>query len=207
MPSRFAVVALLGFCVLLAFALAALTRRYPGHRRLILGAVGFALAFELLSVPRTLYSAEIPPLYRTIAADPRPIRVLELPFGIRDGLSSIGDFQASSQFYQTAHGKRLVGGYLSRISRERETFLRRRPVLNALVALSEKRELSARKAARARRAADDFVDQARLGYVVINTARATPQLRDFAITLFDLQRIETAGVLELYVPGVVTNSR
>ena len=207
MPSRFAVVALLAFCVIFTSALVSLTSRFPERRRLILGAVGFALAFELLPIPRPLYSAEIPSVYRTIAADPRPVRVLELPFGIRDGVSSVGDFRASSQFYQTAHGKPLVGGYLSRISAQRVAQMRRRPVLNALVALSENRELSARTAARARRRADEFVDQARLGYVVIDTSRATSELRDFAIALFDLQRIETAGVFELYVPGVLKNSR
>ncbi len=137
---------------ILAFALAAITSRDPRRRRLILATVGCALAIELLPVPRTLYSAEIPAIYRTIAADPRPVRVLELPFGIRDGLSSIGDYSAASQFYQTAHGKPLVGGYLSRVSPQRKRrLLRRRPVLNALVALSEKRELSARGAERARR--------------------------------------------------------
>jgi hypothetical protein len=207
MPSRFAIVALLGVCVLFAAALVALTRRYPERRRLILGAVGFALAFELLPVPRTLYSAEIPSIYRTIAADPRPIRVLELPFGIRDGLSSVGDFRASSQFYQTAHGKPLVGGYLSRISRRRADQLRGRPVRGALIALSEQRDLDDRVASRARRAAGEFIAQGRVGYVVVDTSRATPQLRDFAIALFDLQRIETAGVFELYVPGIVRNSR
>jgi hypothetical protein len=207
MPSRFAVVTLLGFCVIFAAALAALTRRQPERRRLILGVVGFALAFELLPIPRTLYSAEIPPVYRTIAADPRPVRVLELPFGIRDGLSSVGDFRASSQFYQTGHGKPLVGGYLSRISRQRAAQLRGRPVRAALIALSEQRDLDERIAARARRAAPEFIAQGRVGYVVVDTSRATPQLRDFAIALFDLQRVETAGVFELYVPGIVNNSR
>ena len=168
---------------------------------LILGVVGFALAFELLPIPRTLYSAEIPPIYRTIAADPRPVRVLELPFGIRDGLSSFGDYRASSQFYQTAHGKPLVGGYLSRISQQRAAQLRGRPVRAALIALSERRDLDERVATRARRAAGEFIEQGRLGYVVIDTSRATPELRDFAIALFDLQRVETAGVFELYVPG------
>ena len=201
MPARFAVVALLGFCVIFAAALAALTSRQPGRRRLILGVVGFALAFELLPIPRTLYSAEIPPIYRTIAADPRPVRVLELPFGIRDGLSSFGDYRASSQFYQTAHGKPLVGGYLSRISQQRAAQLRGRPVRAALIALSERRDLDERVATRARRAAGEFIEQGRLGYVVIDTSRATPELRDFAIALFDLQRVQTAGVFELYVPG------
>jgi hypothetical protein len=207
MPSRFAVVALLGFCVIFASALAALASRYPQRRRWILGTAAFALAFELLPVPRTLYSAEIPAVYRTIAADPRPIRVLELPFGIRDGLSSIGDFSAASQFYQTAHGKGLVGGYLSRISNRRAAFLRRRPVLNALVALSEKRELSARGAGRARRRAADFLAQERVGYVVIDGARVSPQLREFAITLLNLRRIESSGRYEVYVPDAVMNGR
>ncbi|HYN08325.1 MAG TPA: hypothetical protein VES67_13155 [Vicinamibacterales bacterium] len=206
MPSRFAVVALLGFCVLLAFALAALTSRHPRRRGLILWAAGFALAFEILPVPRTLYSAAIPSIYRTIAADSRPIRVLELPFGIRDGLSSFGDFSAASQFYQTAHGKRLVGGYLSRISQHRVVSLRRRPVLNALIVLSEKRELSDRSANHARRSAGEFLEQSRLGYVVIDTSRTTPQLRDFAITLLNLRKIETDGAFELYVPNAVKNA-
>jgi hypothetical protein len=173
----------------------------------VLWAVGFALAFELLPVPRTLYSAEIPSPYRTIAADTRPVRVLELPFGIRDGLSSFGDFSAASQFYQTAHGKRLVGGYLSRISGQRVAFLRRRPVLNALVTLSEKQPLTDRSASRARRTADEFLEQSRLGYVVIDTSRSTPELRAFAISLFNLRQIETDGVFELYVPGGGANPR
>ncbi|HEY7473987.1 MAG TPA: hypothetical protein VH679_03180 [Vicinamibacterales bacterium] len=206
MPSRFAVVALLGFCVLLAFALAAITARYPRRRPWMLWAVGVALAFELLPVPRTLYSAEIPSVYRTIAADTRPVRVLELPLGIRDGLSSVGDFSAASQFYQTAHGKRLVGGYLSRISRQRVSFLRRRPVLNALVTLSEKQPLTDRSVGRARRAADEFLEQGRVGYVVIDTSRSTPELRAFAIALFNLRKLEADGVFELYVPGIVKNA-
>jgi hypothetical protein len=201
MPSRFAVVALLGFCVILAYALTALTSRFPQRRRLILGAVGVGLVFELMAVPRTLYSAEIPGVYKTIAADPRPVRVLDLPVGIRDGLSSVGDFSAASQFYQTAHGKQLVGGYLSRVSHQNVDFLRRRPVLNALVELSEKNELDPRTESRARQDVDEFVEQARLGYVVIDTSRATPELRDFAIDLFGLRKVETAGVFELYVPN------
>jgi hypothetical protein len=201
MPSRFAVVALLGFCVILAYALAALTSRFPHRRRLILGAVGVGLGFELMAVPRTLYSAEIPSVYKTIAADPRPVRVLDLPVGIRDGLSSVGDFSAASQFYQTAHGKQLLGGYLSRVSHQNVDSLRGRPVLNALVELSEKTELDPRTESRAHRNADEFVEQARLGYVVIDTSRATPQLRDFAIDLFGLRKVETAGVFELYVPN------
>ena len=61
--------------------------------------------FELFPAPRTLYSGEYSPLSDLIAADPRPVRVLNLPFGVRDGVSSAGNFSARSQFEQTRHNK------------------------------------------------------------------------------------------------------
>ena len=50
--------------------------------------------------------------------DPRPqIRVLELPFGVRDGTSLDGQLhRRGTQYFQTAHGKAIIGGYLSRVS-------------------------------------------------------------------------------------------
>jgi hypothetical protein len=116
MPSRFAVIVVLGLSMLFASALVTLGGRYPQYRTRMIALVGVLLAFELLPVPRTLHSAAIPAIYDVIAADPRPVRVLELPFGIRDGLSSMGDYTAASQFYQTHHHKPLIGGYLSRVS-------------------------------------------------------------------------------------------
>ena len=64
-------------------------------------------------------------------------RVLELPFGVRDGTSSVGNFTARSQFFQTVHHKMLIGGYLSRVSRRRIAELRRYEMLDALITLSE----------------------------------------------------------------------
>jgi hypothetical protein len=41
----------------------------------------------------------------------------------------------------------------------------------------------------------------------VDTSRATPQLRDFAVTLLNLRKIETAGAFELYVPNAMKNSQ
>jgi len=201
MPARFVVVATLGFCVLLALALVALGRRYPHRRRAILAAVAVALVFELWTVPRTLYSAVVPSIYDRIAADPRPVRVLELPFGIRDGLSSLGDFSAGSQFRQTLHGKRLIGGYLSRVSGTRKAFHLRMPVLNALIKLSEGQALTRREVARAIDGAAAFVAAADVGYVVMDSARVSPDLRDFATLVFGLKKVGESDGAELYVPA------
>ena len=60
----------------MAGALAALGARWPQRRRLIGAVAAMLLVFELWPAPRTLYSAEISPIYDRIAADPRPVRVL-----------------------------------------------------------------------------------------------------------------------------------
>jgi len=200
MPQRFAVVALMGVAVLFAHALAVLVRHAPHRRRWIIAAAGIAIAFELAPVPRVLYSAEIPAIYDTIAADPRPVHVLELPFGVRDGLSSLGDFSAVTQFYQTRHGKAVIGGYKSRVSGKRKAELADLPVLGALIRLSEGRHLSPGAEARAREAAPTFAERRHLGYVVMHTNWVRPELRRFAIDFLGLRFVASDDGHELYVP-------
>ena len=202
-PGRFIVLATMCLAVLLAQALAHLGRRYPERRRQILLGTAVLLAFELVPVPRTLYSAGIPALYQTIARDPRPqIRVLELPVGVRDGTSSIGDFSARTQYFQSAHGKAIIGGYLSRVSPRRRLDVRRTPVLNALVALSEGQALTPELGAAAHDRADEFLRRSRLGYVVIDETRASPALIAFATDLLGLTLVSREGPMSLYVPKV-----
>ena len=111
----------------------------PERRRGLLALVAVLLAVELVPAPRVLYSAAIPSIYQRIASDPRPrIRVLELPTGVRDGTSSLGNFNARTQYFQTAHGKAIVGGYLSRVSPRRKAANRRMPVMNALMSLQRR---------------------------------------------------------------------
>lgn len=199
-PTRLAVVVALGVAVFFALALTTLTRRYERQRRLILTIVGVLLAIELIPIPRPLYSAEIPALYRTIAEDPRPGRVLELPFGLRDGVSSLGNFSANSQFYQTAHGKRLIGGYISRVSAIRKETYRSLPVLNAFLILSENQRLDEQTQARARDAAARFLERAGRLYVVVDRDRTSEDLHRFAVDLLDLEKVQEDGRRILYMP-------
>ena len=198
MPPRFMALVTMGFAVLLGYALVSLTSRFPAKRRLILTAAGILLAAELVAAPRPLYSAAIPKIYQVIAADPRPIRVLELPTGIRDGLSSIGDFNAGSQYFQTFHGKGLIGGYLSRVAPSITSRYRRLPVTSALIDVSEGRKLTVGQIDRAIQAADDFVRVTHLGYVVIDSGRVSADLRDFATALLGLRKIAESDGYELY---------
>jgi hypothetical protein len=201
MPPRFAVVAMLGFCVLFAEALVALGRRWEGRRLATLAAVVVLLAAELLPVSRILYSARIPMVYQVIAEDARPIRVLNLPFGILDGLSGMGNFTAASQFFQTAHGKPIIGGYLSRVPEQTKDYYRKIPTVAALLALSEGRSLTPEEHSAAIEHAGDFLRAAQLGYVVIDPARASPELKRFAVEVLQLTLVTQGEGLELWSAG------
>ncbi len=199
-PARFAVLLTLAVAVLFALALAALADRRTGLRRPVIALVGLLLAFELCPAPRPLFDGTIAEVYAQIASDPRDVRVLELPFGVRDGLSSFGDFSAASQFHQTLHGKRLIGGYLSRVSNRRFEMIKRRPVLAVLAALSEGRDVSPAALEEARRRGPVFVDAAGIGYVVVDRLRASPALVALATSALNLEKIAEAGHRELYRP-------
>jgi hypothetical protein len=199
MPARFVAVVSMGSAVLCAFALAALSTRFPSRRRLILGASGVLMAAELIAAPRTLYSAAVPAVFDVIAKDPRPVRVLELPTGIRDGLSSIGDYNAGTQYFQTFHRKGLIGGYLSRVPPSIKARYCQMPVTSALIDISEGRRLTMGQINRALAGADDFVRWSHLGYVVINQARTSDDLRTFATILLGLTKIGESDGFELYV--------
>jgi hypothetical protein len=200
-PGRFAIPAMLAFALLFGYALRYLCDRHPGRRQLTFGMVAAVLLFELLPAPRTLYSAEVPDIYRIIASDPRDVRVLQLPFGFRDGESSLGNFNPAFQYYQTFHGKRLIGAYLSRISPNEIGRQRRRWLtLRALIALSEGKTLSPEVLRVYKSRGPRFIRRANLGYVIISP-QASPQLREFAIEAFGLVKLADSDGLELFQPS------
>jgi hypothetical protein len=201
-PSRFSVVLMLGVAILFATALVALTRRYPAKRRLIVTTVGALLLFELLPAPRPIYSAAVPRIYQQVKNAPADVRLLELPVGARDGTSSIGNFTARSQFYQTFHEKALVGGYLSRVSRRRIGLLRSNEMIDALLVLSEGEEIPDDVKARLIELGPVWTERSKIGFVVIDRARTSDALRAFASGALRLEHVGTDGDLELYRPQI-----
>jgi hypothetical protein len=197
MPTRMTVMVMFGIAVLLALAIRELRQGTP-RGRVIATAVGALLVFELLPAPRVLHSAEVPAVYRAIREDPRPLRVMTLPFGLRDGLSSRGDFSAAYQYFQTAHEKPLVGGYLSRLPRRGVARYRRNRVMRTLMRLSEGRLVEPELMDYALAHGLDAMDDVQLGWVVVDTSRAAPGLRDFAIRAFRLTHVMSESGYELY---------
>ena len=202
MPARYAIPMMMTFSVVFALALGRITAEHPARRRAIVAVVGAALMFELTPYPRQLHSARVPDVFRIIANDPRDVRVLNLPFGFRDGEWSQGNFTAASQFYQTFHQKPLIGGYLSRIGPREMRRQRESVTVRQLIRLSEEQRVSRADLDEVKRRAAGFVDRARLGYVVIEVARTPPAFRRFAIEAYGLVKLGASDGFELYAPAV-----
>ncbi len=169
---------------------------------MIVAVAAVLIVFELFPAPRPLYSAEISLIYDRIAADPRNVRVLSLPFGVRDGTWATGNFRPRSLFHQTRHGKPMIGGYLSRISPTRVENMRRDfPTLGALIALSEKAPIGPEVAATLRARGDRLVGQGNLGYVVIDSRHVPPDRAALVIETLKLRPVEQDRHLTLYVPA------
>ena len=190
MPPRFAVVTTMGVAVLMAGGLAAITARWPERRRWILSVAAILLFMELWPGPRPLYSAAISPIYDTIAADARPIKVLTLPFGVRDGVTSIGNFRPRAQFSQIRHQKMLLGGYLSRVSPERVDLLRHDyPTIGVLIKMSEPARLNDDDLGILAARGSQFVKRTGLGYVVLDQRFISVETAKPVIDAFGLHEL------------------
>jgi len=160
------------------------------------------LVFELWPAPRTLYSAAVSPIYERIAADPRPVRVLSLPFGVRDGTWATGNFRPRSLYHQTHHGKALIGGYLSRVSPRRVEKMRKDyPTLDALITLSEPAPIGPETTARLLERGDVLVEQGNIGYVVIDSRFIAADRAQLVIDALKLVEVQRDQHLTMYVPA------
>jgi hypothetical protein len=201
-PTRFAVIAALGLAVLLGFSLQALLRNGRRERRLLVGVAAALLSFELLPVPRPLFSAAVPEAYAQpqVTSDETGA-LMDLPIGIRDGTSSLGDFTTASQYYQTLHRRPLVGGYLSRISNWQKEETLRSPMLRALFELSEKQMPTRELLEEARASRDSFLQRACVRLVMLDRHRASDALREFAVSALGLTPIFQDASYQLFTPN------
>lgn len=116
--SRFDAVVMLALAVLAAAGVNRLRQGPPRSGRWLAGAALALILFEFLPAPYPISEADTPAWYRTLAADPRPGAVLNLPMNYdRPGYL----------LYQTEHRKPLTVAYISRD--DPRTLTDRAPVL------------------------------------------------------------------------------
>ena len=192
-PSRYAVMLLLCASVLATPGLLWLTQRAGqlGNQRratAILAAVGLLFAAEHISAPLPLNDFRIPAIYEKLAAEPGDFAVLELPTGWRNGARVLGKSDVlimMQQWYQTAHGKRRLGGNTSRNPAYKFQYFSETPVLADLIALmnADQSHLAptleanyATIADEVRQSAPALFDLLGIRYVTLHVEKAPPLL-------------------------------
>lgn len=72
-------------------------------------------------------------IFSTIARDPGPVSVLEIPFVVRDGLSYFGNYHSTALIIaQSFHKKPILGGYSGRISDYIKIYYQNNPLFGYL---------------------------------------------------------------------------
>ncbi len=93
------------------------------------------ILIEHLAVPLPTTDARVPAVYENIAASRDEFTILQLPLGWRNSFGVFGSEQTNLQYFQTGHGKAMLGGNISRAPDFKMDYFKRIPLFQALTAL------------------------------------------------------------------------
>jgi hypothetical protein len=148
-----------------------------------------AVIADTAALPIPMY--QLPPagpIERVLADDLGAGGVLELPAGVRDGLSDMGFVDHRALWFQTIHGRPIVGGFTARLSDRVKAAYARDPTLMALI---EQREGAI---------PPDLVGRLTpygIRFVVLNRDKTSREFRE-ALQRSDLVFVTGDGDRELY---------
>ncbi len=213
-PSRYSVMLLASIAPLVALGAAALWRaRGPRPTRVWWAVLLLPLLlFEHLSAPLPLFDLRAPALYQRVAETPGDFALLELPLGWRNGARVAGkqDILIMQQlWYQSEHGKRLLGGNTSRNPEFKFQYFSEDPTLARLIALTNAADLPQHTALRDalaampvteadRTRARDWAAFLNIHYVMVHRDKLPPETEQAARDLLGLEPVAEDGPLALY---------
>jgi len=177
-PNRNSVILMLGLAVLAAYTINAIFNRLAQTRRspftirsspftiavaVILAAL---ILFEHMTIPLPLSDARVPDVYAQIAADPAEVAVMHLPLGWRNSFGTFGAERTRLQYYQTTHGKPMLGGNISRAPDFKMDYFRRLPFFSVLADIEAGTPVAPERINAARAQADELMQLYNVGYVL-----------------------------------------
>lgn len=202
MPGRAIVVVDLAVAVLGAVALGAWRVR-ARRPNVLLAAAALLITIDLLPAPFPVVSLDHPKLYDALRDRPERGAVCELPFGVRDGFGEIGALDHRVLYYQTIHGRPIVGGFVARLPPSVLAAYRADPLIAGLLRLSNPTADShAAEPLPDRESAAGLLRRDGIRFVVLNRATASPALIDYVVHGLPLTRIEDEGERSLYVTAL-----
>lgn len=123
---RFFIVAALAFSVLAGYGCSELIKRYDVKKIIIVTLLCALIIFEFLSIPYHVTPVDHPSFYQKIGQDPERYGLLEIPMTMNY------DAGVKIQYYQTIHGKPLVGGHAARIPIDARNFEKDTPFIREM---------------------------------------------------------------------------
>jgi hypothetical protein len=201
-PGRAMVVVYLALAMLVAFAAAELRSRWRRSRTWLV-AVAVLIVADYLPAPFPLVALERPAVYGTLRDRTEPGVVCELPLGLRDGFGVRGTFDERVLFYQTIHGRPLVGGFVARLPTNVAAAYEADPLIGDLLRLSsagapvdsEREPPPADVVAASLRANG-------IRWIVVDRERASPRLVKYVELVLPLTSVAQDGERRLYFVDV-----
>jgi len=129
-PNRLIVLTYLCLAVANSLVVEALLTHFPDQGRKVKALVpllGIVILFDFFTAPFPLSDARLPSFYQEKQAFENIQTILDIPVGWRSGSLMVGNLQTAMQHYQTAHQKKLIGGYISRVPAEMMHYYTHRP--------------------------------------------------------------------------------
>ncbi len=172
-PNRNSVLLMLAVAVLVGYALAWLLQQRRVRalaaqpQTWLAGLLCAAIVFEHLALPAPLSDVRVPAVYTQIAADPAPVSVMHLPLGWRNSFGVFGPEKTLLQYYQTVHGKPMLGGNISRAPDFKMDYFRRIELFQTLEDIQFGRSVDPARDAMARAQAGDLLYLYNTGYVLL----------------------------------------
>ena len=134
--ARFDIMVMLGLAVLSAFGVRYWLER-ASRPPLWTAAIALLVSMEYLRVPYPVVTVNIPTVYAEVAGDQRDVTVMEVPLGWRTSWGNSGRCLDEQQLFQIVHGKRLLGGHVSRTTLDQLQRMTTMPGVSQLLSLQE----------------------------------------------------------------------
>jgi hypothetical protein len=147
------------------------------------------LALDYLPAPIPLTALDRPAVYEQLGTIDDSGAVIEVPFGIGDGLSpGRGSQERRLLYYATIHGHPLVGGYIGRMPPNVAQAYEAMPVVGNLLRLSSGEDVIT----------DDTPVGLPFRYLVLDTNTASPELVEYVRDTLDMDLITSGDGKQLY---------
>jgi hypothetical protein len=195
MPGRAVVVVYLVLAVLSAVAIAA-ARQQSGRRRWS----RLAMALIVVEFGRGPIGTRALPdasFYDQLRRRPEQGALLELPLGIRDGDGELGQLDERNLYFQTVHGRPLIGGFVARLPQDVRSSYTSDPLLVTLLQLSAGKPPVVESLTP--RAVEASLAALSVTFVAVDHQTATAELIRFVAETMSLSLVASDGHVNLYV--------